>query len=48
MEHPPDVFVLGRVFYAHIADKRGSYASLFFRITEPEELRQQRRVKAVT
>ena len=29
MEHPPDVFVLGRVFYAHIADKRGSCASLF-------------------
>jgi hypothetical protein len=30
MEHPPDVFVLGRVFYAHIADKRGSCASPLF------------------
>jgi hypothetical protein len=29
MEHPPDVFVLGRVFYAHMADKRGSCASPF-------------------
>jgi hypothetical protein len=27
MEHPPDVFVIGRVFHAHIADKRGSCAS---------------------
>jgi hypothetical protein len=38
MEHPPDVFALGRVFYTNMADKRGSYAFPFFRVTEPESL----------
>jgi hypothetical protein len=37
MEHPPDVFAFGRVFYTNMADKRGSYASLFS-VTEPESL----------
>ena len=36
-EHPPDVFAFGRVFYTNMADKRGSYASLFS-VTEPESL----------
>jgi hypothetical protein len=47
MEHPPDVFVLGRVFYARIADELGRAPLPCFMVAEPDEPRW-RFVKAVT